>query len=162
MKLEMKNTTRGFSDGNCRKRTAIKGGVTAGMCVLLSLSFIGCKEKDKSSSDIQVADGTNSKAVDADNSARNARDRAEGTLTPGDQGNSQADRDVTQKVRKALVMDTNYSTTAKNVKIITTNGKVTLRGPVKTEAEKTGIVALAKGIVGEGNVEDQLEVKVNP
>jgi osmotically-inducible protein OsmY len=84
-------------------------------------------------------------------------------LTPEDQGGSPADREVTQKIRKALVIDSSgYSTTAKNIKIITVNGKVTLRGPVKTDAEKTGIVAIAKGIAGDANVDDQLDVKANP
>ena len=101
--------------------------------------------------------------ADADNSAKNVRDRDDATLTAGDQGNTAADRDTTQKIRKALVIDASgYSATAKNIKIITADGKVTLRGPVKTDAEKTGIVTLAKGIAGDGNVEDQLEVKANP
>ena len=80
----------------------------------------------------------------------------------GDQGTSPADREITQKIRKALIDSSGYSATAKNVKIITLNGKVTLRGPVMTEAEKTGIVTIAKGIAGEGNVDDQLEVKAKP
>src|SRR5882672_9410079 len=96
---------------------------------------------------------------DADNTGRNVRDRNDATLTAGDQANSPADLEITQKVRQALVSDTSYSMTAKNVKIITTNGKVTLRGPVKSEAEKKGIVTLAKNVAGEGNVDDQLEVK---
>jgi osmotically-inducible protein OsmY len=103
--------------------------------------------------------GTN---VDADNSGKNVRDRNGNTLTPGDQGTTPEDRDVTQKVRKSLVMDTTYSMTAKNIKIITVSGKVTLRGPVNSDAEKTGIVSLAKSIAGDGNVEDQLEVKSTP
>jgi len=55
-----------------------------------------------------------------------------------------------------------YSTTAKNIKIVTVNGKVTLRGPVNSEAEKTSIVTIAKTVAGDGNVDDQLEVKANP
>lgn len=99
----------------------------------------------------------------ADNTAKNAQDRAGGTLTPGDQGNSPADVELTQKIRSALVVDSSgYSVTAKNIKIVTVNGKVTLRGPVNTDAEKAGIVILAKGIAGAANVDDQLEVKTNP
>jgi len=45
---------------------------------------------------------------------------------------------------------------------VTADGKVTLRGPVKTDAEKSGIVTIAKSVAGEGNVDDQLEVKANP
>jgi len=131
--------------------------------VLLALAT-GCKEQALSSADTQpAADRTNRSAVvDADNSGRNVRD-AEDTLTPGDQGESEADRKTTQAIRKALVIDAgDYSTTAKNIKIITVQGKVTLRGPVKSEAEKTAIAALANGIAGQGNLDNQLEVKANP
>lgn len=104
--------------------------------------------------------GTNQ---DVDNSRRNVRDRDDATLTPGDQGNTPADREITRKIRKALVIDASgYSMTAKNIKIITLNGKVALRGPVKTEAEKSGIVTIAKNVAGDANVDDQLEVKATP
>ena len=137
-------------------------GLTLCMSLPLCLLPMGCKEKADSSVDNASGSAPNSKAMtaDADNSARNVRDRNDATLTSGDQGNTPADRDITQKVRKTLVSGTNdYSMTAKNIKIITTNGKVTLRGPVKTDAEKMGIVTIAKNVAGEGNVEDQLEVK---
>ena len=130
-------------------------------CVLLPLSLLlaGCKDENTAPD----SNRTNAAAADADNTARNTRDRNDATLTPGDQGTSPADRETTRKIRKALVIDASgYSVTAKNIKIITVNGKVTLRGPVKTEAEKTGIVAIAKNMAGEGNVDDQLEVKANP
>ena len=106
--------------------------------------------------------GTNASARDVDNSGINQRDRDTNNLTPGDQGNTQADIDLTQRIRKALVRDTTYSTTAKNIKIITVDGKVTLRGPVNSDSEKSGIESLAKNIAGDGNVDDQLEVKSNP
>jgi hyperosmotically inducible protein len=109
-----------------------------------------------------TSEGTNTMNTAVDNSQVNERDRSGTTLTPGDQGETPQDRDLTQKIRQALVMDTNYSMTAKNIKIITVNGKVTLRGPVNSDAEKTGIESLAKNIVGEGNIDDQLEVKMNP
>jgi osmotically-inducible protein OsmY len=110
-----------------------------------------------------VLERTNAPMAEADNSRLNVRDRMDATLTPGDQGNTPADREITQQIRKSLVSKTNdYSLTARNIKVITVDGKVTLRGPVKTDAEKTGIVMLAKTVAGEGNVEDQLEVKTNP
>jgi osmotically-inducible protein OsmY len=117
----------------------------------------GCKDKGATSD----SNGTTTMA-DADNSAKNVRDRNDATLTPGDQGNSPADREITQRIRKALMDASGYSGTAKNIKIITADGKVTLRGPVKTDAEKMGIVTIAKSAAGEANVEDQLEVKANP
>jgi hyperosmotically inducible protein len=131
------------------------------VCAILPVFLLlaGCNDKG-TTTDSNRAPAT---TPDVDNTAKNVRDRNDATLTPGDQGNSPADREVTQKIRKALVIDaTGYSVTAKNIKIITVNGKVTLRGPVKTDAEKTGIVTIAKSVAGEGNVEDQLEVKANP
>jgi len=139
----------------------------------LALIVVGCdKNKDMNSTpDANRSAGydramdtksTNTVARDADNTARNVRDRNDATLTPGDQGNTPADRETTQKIRKALVDSKDYSVIAQNVKIITTDGKVTLRGPVKSDAEKMGIVALAKSVAGNANVDDQLEVKTNP
>ena len=71
---------------------------------------------------------------------------------------SQIDRDLTQQIRKAIMADKSLSTTAKNVKIITVNGAVTLRGPVKSLHEKEAIEAKAQQIAGATNVENQLEV----
>jgi hyperosmotically inducible protein len=98
---------------------------------------------------------------DADNTSKNDRDRSSNTLTSGDQGNSPEDRDLTQKIRHSLVANTDYSINAKNIKIITVNGRVTLRGPVNSEAEKSGVLALARNSTGDGNVDDQLEIKSN-
>ena len=137
-------------------------------CVAIPLFLLiaGCKEKTDSTVDNSSLSSPNTNATataDADNSGKNVRDRDHAQLTPGDQGNSDADRDVTRKVRQTLVSGTNdYSMTAKNVKIITANGKVTLRGPVNNPAEKMAIVAMAKTVAGDNNVEDQLEVKTNP
>jgi len=97
--------------------------------------------------------------TDVDNTRRNVRDRDGATLLPGDQGNSEADRTTTQQIRKALVKDNSLSLTAKNVKIITINGAVTLRGVVKTEQEKNDIAAKAKQVAGLTEVNNQLEVK---
>jgi len=96
---------------------------------------------------------------DADNTARNARDREAKTLTPLDQSEKASDLEVTQRIRKALVRDKTLSTNAKNVKIITVDGEVTLRGPVKSETERTKIVARAKRIAGAHKVDDQLEIE---
>jgi hyperosmotically inducible protein len=139
---------------------ALAACVTFPLCLLL----VGCKEKvDSSTGASGAAPANRALAADADNSGRNVRDRNDATLTSGDQSNTPEDRNITQKVRKTLMSGTNdYSMTAKNIKIITTGGKVTLRGPVKTDAEKAGIVTAAKSVAGDANVEDQLEVKANP
>jgi hyperosmotically inducible periplasmic protein len=100
-----------------------------------------------------------SRATEPDNSRVNARDKGGNTLTPMDQGPSEGDRKITQQIRQAVVKDGALSFTAKNVKIITINGKVTLRGPVKTDAERASIEAAAKKIAGATQVENLLEVK---
>jgi len=101
---------------------------------------------------------TTSTAADApDNSGRNVRDRGD-TLTSGDQSGTESDRTLTQKIRQAVVADDSLSMTARNVKIITINGVVTLRGPVKTDQERTTIAALATKLAGAGKVDNQLEV----
>ena len=94
-----------------------------------------------------------------DNTATNERDRSGETKTSGDQSNSPADLKVTQAVRKALMKDSELSTTAKNIKIITANGQVTLRGPVKTAQEKAKVDQIAKSAAGGAQIDDQLDVK---
>ena len=94
-----------------------------------------------------------------DNTGRNVRDRGGDTLTPGDQSESQADRSLTQQIRKAVVADKSLSTTAKNIKIITNDGVVTLRGPVNNAQEKEKIQAKAQQLAGANRVDNQLEVK---
>jgi len=68
------------------------------------------------------------------------------------------DRALTQKIRKAIHEDTTLSTYAHNIKIISQHGKVTLRGPVRSEDEKNNIEAKAVAVAGQGNVTDQLEI----
>jgi osmotically-inducible protein OsmY len=79
-------------------------------------------------------------------------------VTADDQGLSAADRKTTQSIRKALTVDEALSVYAKNVKIITRDGKVTLRGPVRTVKEKESIAFKATAIAGEGNVTNELTV----
>ncbi|HJQ83828.1 MAG TPA: BON domain-containing protein [Candidatus Binatia bacterium] len=93
-----------------------------------------------------------------DNTGKNVRDRDGKTVTPGDQGGSAGDRDLTANIRKAIVDDDNLSMAAHNVKIVTVDGVVTLRGPVKSEAEKAQVVAKAQRVTGVKRVQDQLEV----
>jgi hyperosmotically inducible protein len=99
---------------------------------------------------------------DADDTARNERDRNDRTLTPMDQGTSSTDRTITQEIRKAVVDNDELSTNAKNIKIITVDGVVTLRGPVKNVAEKTTVASIARKASGVKHVDDQLEVERNP
>jgi osmotically-inducible protein OsmY len=94
----------------------------------------------------------------ADNSGKNVRDRQDSTLTSGDQSNAKSDLAITQAIRKAVTADKGLSTNAHNVKIITTNGVVTLRGPVKSAEEKGTIGAKAKQVAGVKSVDNQLEI----
>jgi hyperosmotically inducible periplasmic protein len=98
--------------------------------------------------------------TDADNTARNARDRDDRTLTPVNQGNSQADIDTTAQIRKDIIATKDLSIDARNVKVITLDGHVTLRGPVNTAEEKRVIGEIAERIAPSGKVNNQLEVKL--
>jgi hyperosmotically inducible periplasmic protein len=94
-----------------------------------------------------------------DNTAINERDRSRETQTSGDQSNSSADLKITQAIRQTLMKDSELSTSAKNIKIITNNGQVTLRGPVKNAQEKAKIDQLARSAAGGAKIDDQLDVK---
>jgi osmotically-inducible protein OsmY len=94
-----------------------------------------------------------------DNTVTNQRDRSGHTQTSGDQSNSSADLKITQAVRQALMKDSELSMTAKNIKVITSNGQVTLRGPVKTAHEKAKINRLATSAAGGARIDDQLDVE---
>lgn len=94
----------------------------------------------------------------ADNSGKNVRDRQDSAVTSGDQSNTQADLNITQAIRKAVMADKELSTNAHNVKIITADGVVTLRGPVKSEEEKKNIGAKAAHVAGVTRVDNQLEI----
>jgi osmotically-inducible protein OsmY len=93
-----------------------------------------------------------------DNTGGNVRDRSGETFTPGDQSESAADRALTQQIQQAVATDELLSTAAKNIKIITLNGVVTLWGPVNSLEEKGSIAAIAQHIAGANNVDNQLEL----
>jgi len=95
--------------------------------------------------------------VDGDNTALNVRDRGGRNLTPLDQGNSQSDLDITAQIRKEI-MAGKMSINAQNVKVITIDGRVTLRGPVNTNEEKRQIGDIADRIAHHENVDNQLDV----
>ena len=105
---------------------------------------------------------TTDATTSVDNTRINVRDRDSRTQTPLDQGESQADVDTTAQIRKEIIADSGMTTNAKNVKIITLNGHVTLRGPVNTAEEKVRIAEIADRIASAGNVDNQLEVSTAP
>ena len=81
--------------------------------------------------------------------------------TSGNQSNSKEDTKTTADIRRAVMKDKSLTMTAKNVKIITADGVVTLRGPVKTDAEKDAIAKLAMSAANGNKVDNQLEVKAS-
>jgi hypothetical protein len=78
--------------------------------------------------------------------------------TADQQKMNRSDRAITQKIRKAIHHDRSLSTNGRNIKIFIQDGKVTLRGPVRSEEEKGNLEAKAASAAGQKNVTNQLEV----
>ncbi len=112
--------------------------------ILIGLSLLGCE----SSNDVTPK---------MDNSEINERDQGSNAKTPLDQNENQKDIDITAKIRRQVV-DTELSVNAQNVKIMTQDGKVTLRGPVATIDEKNQIEMIARKVAGDANVDNQIDV----
>ena len=106
-----------------------------------------------------VTSAADSKPTARDNSGVNVRDRAPEAMTADQQSNAKSDLTLTSEIRQAVVKDQSLSMTAHNVKIISANGRVTLRGPVDSRKEKIVIASKARAIAGKRNVDNQLEVK---
>jgi hyperosmotically inducible protein len=95
-----------------------------------------------------------------DNTAVNKRDRDRSEPTADQQKSNVSDRDLTKKIRQSIVGDKSLSTYAHNVKVISQNGVVTLKGPVRSEEEKKAIEAKAMDVVGSGGkVNNEMSVK---
>ena len=103
-------------------------------------------------------DNNNASQVPADNTKVNQRDRNQNEPTADQQKENTNDRQLTAQIRRAIVKDKSLSTTAHNVKIISQNGAVTLKGPVKSDAEKQAIEAKAAQIAGQDKVNNELQV----
>ena len=116
---------------------------------------LGCNRNE--TSEIDTSRET-ARAVEPDNTKKNEGDDRPGAVTAQDQGGSEQDRTITQQVRQAVVKDDSLSTAAKNVKIVTIEGVVTLRGPVKSNEEKTTLASFAQNVEGVKRVDNQLEV----
>jgi osmotically-inducible protein OsmY len=94
-----------------------------------------------------------------DNTRVNKEDRASGAVTADQQKNNHSDTYLTQQIRKAVMADKSLSTYAHNVKIVSQDGTVTLKGPVRSEDERKSIITKAEQVAGAGKVTDQLSVK---
>lgn len=119
----------------------------------LSLTLVACDRPDHPNNP--------SVQQDNDNTGKNVRDRDFKTKTPMDQSENEVDRTITQKIRQAIIADDALSTNAKNIKIITVDGVVTLRGPVANSQEKENIANKVKNVAGISRVDNQLEITRN-
>jgi hyperosmotically inducible periplasmic protein len=107
----------------------------------------------------QPVDQNQSAPAQADNTKVNQRDQNANEPTAGQQKNNISDRNLTQQIRKAIMSDKSLSTYAHNVKVITQNGQVTLKGPVRSDDDKRAIEAKATEIAGQDKVTSELAVK---
>lgn len=133
---------------------------TAAWLLLISLvCFTACTNKtdtnDKATNPATTSSAAN---TDADNTARNANLNTS-TDTAAAQAENPADREISAAIRKSVVADDTLSVNAHNVKIITSDGVVMLRGPVKSEQEKQAIESKAKQVAGVKSVTNLLEVE---
>ena len=94
-----------------------------------------------------------------DNTKVNERDKSKAEPTADQQKENQPVRELARQIRRSIVQDKSLSTYAHNVKIIAQNGMVTLKGPVRSDDEKTAVEAKAGEIAGRDKVTSQLEVK---
>jgi hyperosmotically inducible periplasmic protein len=94
-----------------------------------------------------------------DNTKVNERDRSKNEPTADQQKDNRSDQDITQQIRQSIMKDKSLSTYAHNVKIITQNGQVTLKGPVRSEDEKRTIETKATEVAGENKVTSELNIK---
>ena len=108
---------------------------------------------------IQAQSSQPSPSPSPDNTKMNAQDHDKMSPTADQQKENRSDRDITQQIRQSLMKDKSLSTYGHNVKIITQNGQVTLKGPVHSDDEKRAIAAKATEIAGENKVTNELNVK---
>ena len=100
------------------------------------------------------------RGVKPDNTKVNKRDRNAGEVTADQQRATATDRELTRKIRHSIMVDKSLSTYAHNIKIISQNGAVTLKGPVKSDGEKKAVVAKAVAVAGSADkVTDEISVK---
>jgi|SRR5580698_767120 hyperosmotically inducible protein len=136
----------------------IEGGVKMKHCFKIAVNTLALSVVLTLAATLARAQDS-SPAPAPDNTKVNERDRNQSEPTADQQKENRPDRDITRDIRRSIVQDKSLSTYAHNVKIISQNGMVTLKGPVRSEEEKTAIEAKAATIAGKDNVTSQLEVK---
>lgn len=130
------------------------GNIRVLLLVTFAVAFSACGSATK-----DTENPTPTPAVAADNTAVNQRDNSGVTTTPIDQAENASDLAISAKIRQAIVDDKAFSVNAHNVKIITSTGVVTLRGPVKSMEEKNGVEAKAKQVAGVTRVDNLIEIE---
>jgi len=104
-------------------------------------------------------DASQQNPTPADNTKINQRDRDPNATTADQQKDNRSDRDITQQIRRSITSDQSLSSYAHNVKVVTQNGLVTLKGPVRSDEEKKAIESKAAEIAGADKVTSNLEVQ---
>jgi hyperosmotically inducible protein len=108
---------------------------------------------------VRITAAQQEKAPASDNTKVNKRDTDKSEATADRAKDNTNDREIMQKIRKSIVDDKSLSTYAHNVKIVSQHGKVTLKGPVRSDDEKKTIEQKATEVAGAGNVTNQMSVK---
>ncbi|MFZ6846483.1 BON domain-containing protein [Undibacterium sp. RuTC16W] len=136
--------------------------VSRGLTSVALLFFVSTplfsSAEDKPTSPAQPASKSTS---NVDNSKMNLRDRSNTTETPQDQSNNAEDRKFLAMLRRNIVHDKSLSTSAHNIKIMSSGGVVILRGPVKSNEEKMTIEKMVHDTPGVKSIDNQLDVKTN-
>ncbi|HXM93057.1 MAG TPA: BON domain-containing protein [Candidatus Dormibacteraeota bacterium] len=125
-------------------------GLVAGTSLYAAVGQSETQQDPQTSSD---------QATQPDNTKMNKRDRNKQAVTADQQKETQADRELARKIRRAITKDSSLSTYAHNVKVIVRGGTVTLKGPVRTEDEKNAVGAKASEIAGADKVKNEIDVK---
>lgn len=128
-----------------------------GACLAQPADNMGINKRDTSPENIN-ADQQSQTNQDRDNTGINKRDTSPDKITADQQSETKEDREITQKIRQAVVDDKSLSTYAHNVKIITVDGMVTLKGPVRSEDEKRTIEEKAGQIAGKDKIKSEIEI----
>ena len=131
------------------KRSLLVMSALTGNLIIVS----GTAQAEQDSSIYLAADSA------LENTERNVRDKHDSYLTPEDQKENESDINITANIRKAVVADKSLSVNARNAKIITRNGIVTLRGPVESETESMKLQYITLQTPGAVQVDNQLEIK---
>lgn len=139
---------------------------TALFLTVCAIGLAGCDRNETSQTTPPTPAGvsTNDTAANAttqpDNTGVNTRDQAADAVTAGSQGQGKSDVEITADIRKRI-MAANLSVNAQNAKVVSQNGKVTLKGPVNSQNEKDSIGQMAAEVAGSNNVDNELDVKAS-